>query len=153
MPDPDRRASDPARRRATAGAGPEEGAMGLLDTLCEAAFVRRSDGRMQFLPWGAAGRGYLLASEQEHRRLRRETKRLLALGLLGVPLVVGFGIERLGPWPIAAFGLLLALGGLLRIAWLTRGLERSPERITRAEANARIAHALRRLWKGGGAAP
>jgi hypothetical protein len=53
---------------------------------------------------------------------------------------------------MAAFGLLLALFGVARLAWLTRGLERSPERITRAEGHARIARALRRLWKGAHAA-
>ncbi len=126
--------------------------MGLLDALCEAIFVRRSDGRVHFFPWGAAGRGYALASEEEHRRLRGKTKRLLALGLLGCPLVASLAMEPLGLRPMAAFGLLLALFGGLRLAWLTRGLERSPERITRAEGNARIAQALRRLWKGSDAA-
>ncbi|TFG97893.1 MAG: hypothetical protein E4H11_01275, partial [Myxococcales bacterium] len=104
--------------------------MGLLDALCEGIFVRRSDGRVHFFPWGAAGRGYALASEEEHRRLRGKTKRLLALGLLGCPLVAALATEPLGLRPMAAFALLLALFGVLRLAWLTRGLERSPERIT-----------------------
>jgi hypothetical protein len=152
MPDDDLRASHPSRRGAAPGSGAKVRPMGLLDALCEATFVRRSDGRVHFFPWGAAGRGYALACEGEHRRLRRKTKRLLALGLLGCPLVAAFGMEPLGLRAMAAFGLLLGLFGVARLAWLTRGLERSPERITRAEASSRIARALRRLWKGDGAA-
>jgi hypothetical protein len=140
-------ASHPSRRGSAPGSGPKERPLGLLDALCEATFVRRPDGRVHFFPWGAVGRGYALASEEEHQRLRRKTKRLLGLALLGCPLVASVGMESLGLRSMAAFGLLLALFGVARLAWLTRGLERSAERITRTEANARIAQALRRLWK------
>jgi hypothetical protein len=105
---------------------------------------------MLFFPWGAVGRGYAIASDEAYRRLRRETRRLLALGLCGVPLAALLGIARLGPGPLLALGLLLALLGVLRLALLTRGLERCPERITRAEANARVLGALRRLGTRGG---
>jgi len=128
--------------------------IGVLDALCEGTFVPRRDGRILFFPWGAVGHGYALASEQEHQRLRREVKRLLVLGLFAAPLAASVGMGTFGLGPIAALAALLGLVGGLRLAWLTRGLERSPERLTRAEANARVALALRRLWKhtaaGGG---
>ena len=123
--------------------------MGFLDALCEGSFVRKSDGRVLFFPWGAAGRGYAVPSEERYRRLRRETKRLLALGLLGTPLAATLGMGRFGLRPMLAIGVLLALLGALRLALLTRGLERSPERITRAESNARVARSLRRLVRRG----
>lgn len=143
-------AGEPAARAPMLGSGPRERPMGLLDALCEGSFVRSADGRMLFFPWGAVGRGYAIPSDEAYRRLRRETKRLLALGLCGVPLAALLGIARLGPGPLLALGLLLALLGVLRLALLTRGLERCPERITRAEANARVLGALRRLGTRGG---
>jgi peptidoglycan/LPS O-acetylase OafA/YrhL len=121
--------------------------MGLLDALCEGTFVQRPDGRILFFPWGALGRGYALSSDEEHRRLRRATKRLLVLGVVGLPVAVTGGMQSLGPGPIAAIGALLAVFGALCLVRLTRGLEPCPERITRAEANARVARALRRRWK------
>jgi len=120
---------------------------GVLDALCEGTFVRRGDGRILFFPWGAVGPGYALASEREHQRLRREVKRLLVLGLFAAPLAAGLGLRAFGLGPIAALGALLALVGGLRLAWLTRSLERSPERLTRAEGNARVARAMLRLWR------
>jgi hypothetical protein len=120
--------------------------MGLLDALCEGTFVQRPDGRILFFPWGALGRGYALSSDEEHRRLRRATKRLLVLGLVGVPVAASVGMQSLGLGPIAAIGALLAVSGTLCLGWLTRGLEPCPERITRAEANARVVRALRRVW-------
>ena len=126
---------------------PREDPGGMLDALCEGAFVRRADGRVLFFPWGAIGPGYALPGEEEHRRLRREMRRLLVLGLFGAPLAASIGMQAVGLGPIAVLGALLALAGGLRVAWLTRGLERSPERIARAEANARVARALRRQWK------
>ena len=126
--------------------------IGVLDALCEGTFVRRRDGRILFFPWGALGHGYALASEQEHRRLRREVKRLLVLGLFAAPLAASIGMGAFGIGPIAALAALLGLVGALRLAWLTRGLERSPGRLTRAEGNARVALALRRLWNRSDAA-
>jgi len=129
------------------GSSPKQRPMGFLDALCEGSFVQRPDGRVIFFPWGAAGRGYAIPTEERYRRLRRETRRLLAVGLLGLPIVATLGMERLGLRSVVAIGILLALLGALRLALLTRGLEPSPERITRAESNARVVHSLRRLGK------
>lgn len=118
--------------------------VGLLDALCEGSFVRARDGRMLFFPWGAAGRGYAIPDDARYRRLRRELRRLLGLGLVAVPVGAALGIERLGLAPVAAIGILLALLGALRVASLARGLAPTPERITRAESNARVLRALRR---------
>jgi hypothetical protein len=71
---------------------------------------------------------------------------VLVLGVCGVPVAATFGIKSLGFATIAAIGALLALTCALRLHGLTRGLEPSPERISRAEANARVARALRGLW-------
>jgi len=120
---------------------------GLLDALCEGSFVRASDGRMLFYPWGAAGRGYAIPDDARYRHLRRETRRLLRWGLLAVPVVATLGSEALGLRGIAAIGVLLALLGALRLARLARGLEPRPERLRRAEANARVLRALRRALR------
>jgi hypothetical protein len=120
-------------------------ATGLLDALCEGAFVRAPDGRRLFFPWGAAGRGYAVPDEARYRRLRREMRRLVGIGLAGVPIVAMLGRELLGLASVAAIGVLLAALGALRVASLARGLAPSRERITRAESNARVARALRRV--------
>ena len=121
--------------------------MGFLDALCEGIFVRKPDGSVIFFPWGAACHGYAIPSEEGYRRLRRKTKQLLALGLFAPPIITALGVETLGPRPILAIGILLALQGGLRLALLTRGLERCPERITRSESNARVVRSLRRLGR------
>ena len=149
MRDEDPCARGPAHRAPMLGSSPKERPLGFLDALCEGSFVRRPDGRVLFFPWGAAGRGYAVPSEEGYRRLRRKTKRLLALGLFGTPIAAAVGAGPFGLRPILAIGVLLALLGALRLALLTRGLERSPERITRAECNARVARSLRRLGKRG----
>lgn len=122
--------------------------MRVLDALCEGSFVPGRDGRARFFPWGAVGPGYAIPDEASHRRLRRETRRLLALGIFGVPAIAALGAASGGWERIAAIGIAGALLGALRLARLTRGLERVPERITRAESNARVARALRRLDPG-----
>ena len=115
-----------------------------LDALCEGSFVRAPDGRRLFFPWGAAGRGYAVPDEARYRGLRRAMRRLLGVGLFGAPILAALARGRVGLPSLAALALGLALLGALRIAWLTRGLEPCPERITRAESNARVARALRR---------
>jgi hypothetical protein len=122
--------------------------MRFLDALCEGSFVARADGRVSFFPWGALGPGYAIPSEVSYRRLRRETRRLLALGIFGIPVVAALGAPSVGGHRIVAIGIAIAGLGTLRLALLTRGLERIPDRITRAESNARVARALRRLGRG-----
>lgn len=126
-----------------------ERASGLLDALCEGSFARAPDGRRLFFPWGAAGRGWAIPSEGCYRRLRRQTRRLLALGLCGPPAIATLAAEHLDLRGLLALALLGALLGALRLASLTRGLEPTPERIGRAESNARVLRALRRRLRRG----
>lgn len=121
---------------------------GVLDALCEGSFARRPDGRVIFFPWGPAGRGYAVPDEERCARLRRQTRRLVATGLFGVPCLVAFGLGSLGAAAVAPVAALLAALCALRLAWLTRDLEPTAERTTRAEANARVARALRGLRRG-----
>jgi len=45
-------------------------------------------GRKLFFPWGIFGRGYVIASEQDYQRLRRELR--VYVGISGIYMVVAF---------------------------------------------------------------
>lgn len=48
--------------------------MGYFDALASASFKTASDGSRLFFPWGAWGRGYVIASEHDYPRLRQQFK-------------------------------------------------------------------------------
>lgn len=116
-----------------------------LDALCEGSFGRDADGRALFHPWGALGRGYAVPDPERGRRLRREMRRVVGLGLFGAPIVATLAFAWTGLSGAVATAGLLALLGVLRLRGLTRGLEPASERVGRAEHNARVVRALRRL--------
>jgi peptidoglycan/LPS O-acetylase OafA/YrhL len=117
--------------------------MGFLDAICEGSFVRRTDGRLLFFPWGALGRGYVIPSEERCRRMRRELKILFVVNLCALPILVVPFHERVGLLPFAAAALALVGFAVLRLALMTRGLVPTPERLARREGIERTLRALR----------
>jgi hypothetical protein len=122
--------------------GADEDGMGLFTALSDASFVQRAGRRRLFYPWGCHGRGYEVRSEQEYLRLRRELAWLLRIGIFGMPTAAFLTAERSGILPLVLLAPLLSATLLLRVAWLTRGLARSGERISAAESRGRLAEAL-----------
>src|SRR5262245_58746939 len=116
-----------------------------LDALVEAGFRRTPDGRRVVFAWGR--RGYEVSSEQRYQVLRRDVRWMTGVGLVGFP-TAAFSAAYVGVLPVMAFIALSALCFNLRLAWLLRGLPRSPEQQTAAETRALTAAALsdRAIW-------
>jgi hypothetical protein len=60
--------------------------MGYFDALTSSSFKTTEDGRRLFFPWGTLGQGYVIPSEKDFERLRRNVKVYLVVSL---PLVIG----------------------------------------------------------------
>ena len=59
--------------------------MGYFDALTSSAFKTADDGGKLFFPWGTLGRGYVLGSDEDYLRLRRQIK-IFMIAALGVRL-------------------------------------------------------------------
>jgi hypothetical protein len=55
--------------------------MGYFEGLTSGSFKTTPDGRRLFFPWGVAGRGYSIASEEDYLRIRRRIKTYMAVSL------------------------------------------------------------------------
>ena len=64
--------------------------MGYFDGLTSGSFKTAQDGRRLFFPWGYLGRGYVLASDDEAERLRRQLKTYYIVMLVGILGTSGF---------------------------------------------------------------
>jgi len=64
--------------------------MGYFDGLTSGSFKTAQDGRRLFFPWGYLGRGYVLASDQDAERLRRQLKTYYIVMLVGIVGTSGF---------------------------------------------------------------
>ena len=64
--------------------------MGYLDAVASRAVKRTDDGRRLFFPWGPLGRGYVVPSEEDFDRLRRNVKTYLLICLLLGPVAVAW---------------------------------------------------------------
>jgi hypothetical protein len=64
--------------------------MGYFDGLTSGSFKTAQDGRRLFFPWGYLGRGYVLASDQDADRLRRQLKTYYIVMLVGIVGTSGF---------------------------------------------------------------
>ena len=116
-----------------------------LDALVAASFLRTPDGRRIFFAWGR--RGYEVPSEERFESLRRAARWMMGVSVVAYP-PAGFSVPYVGLWPVVSFVALTAVAMNLRLAWLLRGLPRSPERQTAAESRALTAAALsdRAIW-------
>ena len=63
--------------------------MGFFDALVNSSFNTTEDGKHIFFPWGRIGRGYIVPSEKELKRLRNGVKAFTIGGsLTGVLILV-----------------------------------------------------------------
>jgi hypothetical protein len=62
--------------------------MGYFDALASSSFKIAQDGRRLFFPYGVLGRGYVIGSEQDFKRLEREIKIVTIVSLI---VLIGFG--------------------------------------------------------------
>ena len=60
--------------------------MGYFDALTSSYFKTAQDGRKLFFPWGPLGRGYVIASERDYKRLQRQVKVYTGVSLV---LIIG----------------------------------------------------------------
>jgi hypothetical protein len=127
--------------------------MGYFDDATSASFKTGQDGRKVFFPWGTLGRGYIIASDADYERLRRQVK---ACTIWTVLLAV-ISASALILWGFLVFLLFIVLVFLpfavLSLGWMTRHLRRlepSQERLTYKESKATQAAVLPPwlLWVG-----
>jgi hypothetical protein len=118
--------------------------MGYFDGLTSSSSKTTPDGHRLFYPWGVLGRGYVIGSEREYERLRRQIK---------IYLIVGMAVTA-GPTLFRAYlvaVVALAAWSAFYIAWtfqLLRGLQPSHERLSLRESMATQAReqSLVLLW-------
>jgi hypothetical protein len=63
--------------------------MGYFDGLTSGSFKTARDGKKLFFPWGYLGRGYILASDHDAERLRRQLKTYYIVMLVGIVATSG----------------------------------------------------------------
>ncbi len=118
--------------------------MGYFDGLTSGSFKTAQDGRRLFYPWGYLGRGYVLASEQDADRLRRQLKIYYIVMLAAI----------VGTSAVHAFVISAAVAGICIIfyaVWARRqvaGLQRAGEAMSFRDSTALQARAFgpRALW-------
>jgi hypothetical protein len=120
--------------------------MGYFDALTSGAFKTARDGRRLFFPWGAFGRGYIIPTEQDYERLRRQIKVYMI-----VTLVLVIGASALQTYVVA--GIITALLIVFYLAWagyLLRGLPPSDETMSMEESmtTQAVTHSAAFLWAG-----
>jgi Ca2+/Na+ antiporter len=118
--------------------------MGYFDAWTSSCFKTTQDGRKLFFPWGVWGRGYVVASEQDYERLRRQVKAYMVVAV--VPIIVTAALQAyVGALVIVV---LLVAFYLVWMRFLLRGLRPSDERLSVQDsmtAQAR-AHSAAGLW-------
>jgi hypothetical protein len=118
--------------------------MGYFDGLTSANFKTAQDGRKLFFPWGYLHRGYVLASEQDAERIRKQLKTyyvVLIAAIIGTSMIHAFIVSA------AVAGLGMIVYGI----WARRqvaGLQPGGESMSFGESAAAQARAYgaRRLW-------
>jgi hypothetical protein len=121
-----------------------ESNVGYFDALASSSFKIAQDGRRLFFPCGVLGRGYVIDSEQDFKRLERQIKIFMMASLI---LIIGFG--TLGSYLQSLIIVALLMGFYAIWAWhLTRRLQRSDERLSLKESTASQAraHSAVSLW-------
>jgi hypothetical protein len=106
-----------------------------FDGIVSANFKTTPDGQRLFFPWGIWGRGYVIASEDDYKRLHGQLKIFMI-----VALVVIIGTIAVG-WYLAGIALAVALTAM-QVLWgyvLTRSMQPSEERLTYRENEANVA--------------
>jgi hypothetical protein len=130
--------------------------MGYFDALTSSSFKTTLDGHRLFFPWGVLGRGYVIGSEPEYKRLRGHVKIYLIIGIAGaIPagLAAAKGVlttrDYLAGFVVAAaWGLLCIVFYIAWLRYLLRGLQPSDEKLSLRESMATQAReqSLMLLW-------
>jgi hypothetical protein len=118
--------------------------MGYFDALTSSSFKTAPDGRRLFFPWGTLGRGYVIGSEPDFKRLERQVRTYLIAMLT---LIIGLSVLGSTLVTFAAGALLTCC--YAACAWhLTRRLQSSDERLSLREslATQARAHSGLSLW-------
>jgi hypothetical protein len=135
--------------------------MDYLDFVTSGRFRTAQDGRKLFYPWGW-GRGYVIASEQQYNRLRRQQKTswvgtlVLVLWINAAFYSVYTRVTHTGPGPLLLVYVVLAclaFFSVFQMVWtLYRlgGLQQSDEKLSLKEAMSSRARVLGPgiLWLG-----
>jgi hypothetical protein len=118
--------------------------MGYFDGLTSGNFKTALDGQKLFFPWGYLHRGYVLASERDAERLRRQLKTyyvVLIAAIIGTSMIRAFVVSA----AVAALGIVVyAIWSRRQVAGLQPGGETMSFR-EGAVAQAR-AYGARKLW-------
>lgn len=151
----ERKMSAQVRGRVRRHVGPSERSSNMMQALFQrvrsfsdalfAGFTRTApDGRKVIFPWGVFGRAYVIASEDDERRMKQG----FAAFLLAVQLLIVVGYALWGIFGSLAAGALVLAGYAIHVKRLTDGMEPSSERLPMAEAYRAQAwkHSPARLW-------
>ena len=103
---------------------------GYFNALTSTYFKITDDGRKVFFPWGAAGRGYAIPSDEQYRRLHRQIKIYQVVSLVAI-IAAAVAQQFLGAFVIATLSLAFYAAWVRR---LVRSLPPSAERLTQRES-------------------
>ena len=119
--------------------------MGYFDALMSSWFKTLPDGRKLFYPRGAWGRDYIVASEQDYKRLRQQLKVYL---IVMVVLMIGASVSPGYLWILGLGVLLLGFYYLVFAPYCVRGLQPSDEKLSLQDSytNEALALSSKRLW-------
>ena len=119
--------------------------MSYFDALMSSWFKTLPDGRKLFYPRGAWGRGYIIASEQDYKRLRQQIKVYL---IVMVVLMIGASVSPGYLWILGLGVLLLGFYYLVFAPYCVRGLQPSDEKLSLQDSytNEALALSSKRLW-------
>lgn len=112
--------------------------MGYFDALTSSSFRTTPGGSRLFFPWGVLGRGYIIGSESEYKRLRSQIKTYLVAGMT-VITVAGLGGITLQEYLVGfgAAAVWVVFYTAFYVAWLPyllRNLQPSPEKLSLQES-------------------
>ena len=79
--------------------------MGYFDAITSGSFKTAPDGRQLFFPWGVIGHGYVIPTDAEYHRLRRQTKIYTAVSLA---LIIAVAMMQHFLWTLGVGGVLMA---------------------------------------------
>jgi hypothetical protein len=115
-----------------------------FDALASVYFKTMADGRRLFCPWGIWGSCYVIPSEQDYERRRRQIRNYIIATLVLIGATAGFQTY------LAAIvvGLLLVAFYVIWVRFLLRGLKPSTEKLSMQEAvsSQAITHSPVFLW-------
>jgi hypothetical protein len=121
-----------------------EDSMGYFDALISSAFKIADDGRKLFFPWGTLGRGYVLGSDEDDVRLRRQIK-IFMIAALGLIVMSG----ALQSYLVSAAAMPVLIGFYaVWMAYLLPRLGASDERLSLEESmmSQALTHNATTLW-------